>query len=138
MVVPSTSDDEFGALTDAFNLMAGRVREMVRARDQLLLDVSHELRSPLTRMKVALEMMPDERPAQRPVSRRGRDGDDDHRAARAGAAAHGRGDETVRQDLVAIVREVVARYGDRPPGVRLAREAPPSGPPRSIASRSGA
>jgi hypothetical protein len=32
---------------------------MVRDRDQLLLDVSHELRSPLTRMKVALAMLPD-------------------------------------------------------------------------------
>ena len=30
----------------------------VSARKQLLLDVSHELRSPITRMKVALEMMP--------------------------------------------------------------------------------
>jgi signal transduction histidine kinase len=32
---------------------------MLQARDQLLLDVSHDLRSPLTRMKVALELMPD-------------------------------------------------------------------------------
>jgi signal transduction histidine kinase len=31
---------------------------MLAARKQLLLDVSHELRSPMTRMKVALEMMP--------------------------------------------------------------------------------
>jgi signal transduction histidine kinase len=31
---------------------------MVVTRDQLLIDVSHELRSPLTRMKVALELLP--------------------------------------------------------------------------------
>ena len=54
--LPVRSQDEFGALTDAFNQMVSRVSEMVRARDQLLLDVSHELRSPLTRMKVALEL----------------------------------------------------------------------------------
>ena len=46
-------------LTEAFNRMAARVKEMVRRRDQLLLDVSHELRSPLTRLKVALALLPD-------------------------------------------------------------------------------
>ena len=38
--------------------MAERISTMLSARKQLLLDVSHELRSPITRMKVALEMMP--------------------------------------------------------------------------------
>jgi signal transduction histidine kinase len=57
--LPARSRDEFGTLTAAFNHMARRVREMVRARDQLLLDVSHELRSPLTRLKVALALLPD-------------------------------------------------------------------------------
>lgn len=52
-------DDEFRSLGEAFNLMAARVREMVQARERLLLDVSHELRSPLTRLKLALEMSPD-------------------------------------------------------------------------------
>jgi signal transduction histidine kinase len=51
-------NDEFRSLAEAFNLMAGRVREMVQARERLLLDVSHELRSPLTRLKLALEMSP--------------------------------------------------------------------------------
>jgi len=45
-------------LAESFNLMVRRVKEMIHSKDQLLLDVSHELRSPLTRMKVALEMMP--------------------------------------------------------------------------------
>jgi signal transduction histidine kinase len=35
------------------------VREMIGVRDQLLLDVSHELRSPLTRLKGALELIAD-------------------------------------------------------------------------------
>ena len=59
VVLPNCTRDEFGRLTDAFNQMVGRVREMIGARDQLLLDVSHELRSPVTRMKVALELLPD-------------------------------------------------------------------------------
>ena len=51
--------DELGQLMISFNEMVGTVRERIRARDQLLADVSHEIRSPLTRMRVALEMMPD-------------------------------------------------------------------------------
>jgi signal transduction histidine kinase len=40
--------------------MSESLREMLTAREQLLLDVSHELRSPLTRMKVALEFIPED------------------------------------------------------------------------------
>src|SRR5262245_58192894 len=59
IALPRPTRDEFGDLTAAFNQMVARVKEMLRARDQLLLDVSHELRSPLTRMKVALALLPD-------------------------------------------------------------------------------
>src|SRR5260221_9318835 len=45
-------------LAESFNHMIRRVKEMVQSKEQLLLDVSHELRSPLTRLKVALEMTP--------------------------------------------------------------------------------
>ena len=57
--VPVRSPDEFGRLAESFNDMAQQVREMIRARDRLLVDVSHELRSPLTRMKVAIEFVQD-------------------------------------------------------------------------------
>ncbi|GJL56630.1 MAG: hypothetical protein NPIRA02_37620 [Nitrospirales bacterium] len=55
--VPVTSSDELGDLSLAFNEMAMQVRDMIQSRDRLLLDVSHELRSPLTRMKVAVEFI---------------------------------------------------------------------------------
>ncbi|MCA0444748.1 MAG: HAMP domain-containing histidine kinase [Bacteroidetes bacterium] len=48
--------DEFGAISKTLNEMTGKIKEMIHSRDQLLLDVSHELRSPLTRIKVALEL----------------------------------------------------------------------------------
>jgi signal transduction histidine kinase len=48
--------DEIAGLGRSFNTMTQRLKDRERARDQLLLDVSHELRSPLTRMRVALEM----------------------------------------------------------------------------------
>ena len=57
--LPEKRGDELGNLARAFNRMSERLREMLTAREQLLLDVSHELRSPLTRMKVALEFIPE-------------------------------------------------------------------------------
>jgi signal transduction histidine kinase len=57
--IPEGKKDELGDLTRAFNKMTQQIREMIHARDQLLIDVSHELRSPLTRMRVALEFLPD-------------------------------------------------------------------------------
>ncbi|NNF98729.1 MAG: HAMP domain-containing histidine kinase [Desulfobacteraceae bacterium] len=53
------SRDELGELAAAFNDMTRLIREMLHAKERLLLDVSHELRSPITRMKVSLAMMPD-------------------------------------------------------------------------------
>jgi len=53
-----TKSDELGTLAAAFNSMAGRIQAMLHAKAQLLLDVSHELRSPLTRIRVALELLP--------------------------------------------------------------------------------
>jgi signal transduction histidine kinase len=54
--VPVRSNDEFGDLAKAFNSMNDRIGTMLRLKEQLLVDVSHELRSPLARMKVALEL----------------------------------------------------------------------------------
>jgi signal transduction histidine kinase len=56
--VPVIRDDEIGQVAEAFNLMARRVGEMIDDRERLLADVSHELRSPIARMKVALEFVP--------------------------------------------------------------------------------
>jgi two-component system sensor histidine kinase CpxA len=46
--------DEFGALARDFNRMADRVQALMFARQQLLRDVSHELRSPLARLQAAV------------------------------------------------------------------------------------
>ena len=61
--VPGNS--ELAKLADSFNQMVRQVREMITAKEQLLRDVSHELRSPLTRIKFLLEMVdPPERAEQ--------------------------------------------------------------------------
>ena len=46
--------DEFGDLARDFDAMAVRLQEQIDAKERLLQDISHELRSPLARMRVAL------------------------------------------------------------------------------------
>lgn len=62
--VPLKGIDELGTLTGSFNSMTKQIQEMIRSKEQLLLDVSHELRSPLTRIKVALEFIPEDKNKQ--------------------------------------------------------------------------
>lgn len=58
--IPTTRRDDLGSLTVDINRMADDVQGMLEAKQQMLLAISHELRSPLTRTKVALEFLDDE------------------------------------------------------------------------------
>jgi two-component system sensor histidine kinase CpxA len=51
--------DELGALGRDFNTMAARMEELISRQRQLVYDVSHELRSPLARLNVALDLARD-------------------------------------------------------------------------------
>lgn len=51
-----SSSDEFQGLVHDFNHMAERLESLVDAQKLLLRDVSHELRSPLARLSLALEL----------------------------------------------------------------------------------
>ena len=57
--------DEFGVLANDFNRMGARLQSLISSQRQLLRDVSHELRSPLARLRIALALAeraePDER-----------------------------------------------------------------------------
>ena len=48
--------DELASLGQDFDFMAGRIQSLVTAQQTLLRDISHELRSPLARLNVALEL----------------------------------------------------------------------------------
>lgn len=48
--------DEIGDLVHDFDAMASRIEALVQSQSQLLSDISHELRSPLARLNVALEL----------------------------------------------------------------------------------
>ncbi len=55
--IRTTRRDDLGELAADINHMADDVKDMLEAKQQLLLAISHELRSPLTRAKVALEFL---------------------------------------------------------------------------------
>lgn len=57
------NQDELGQLGKDFSLLAQRLEDSQHARKQMLSDISHELRSPLARMQVALEITRDKFPA---------------------------------------------------------------------------
>ena len=57
--------DEFGVLATDFNRMGSRLQSLIGSQRQLLRDVSHELRSPLARLRIALALAERAEPAQR-------------------------------------------------------------------------
>lgn len=52
----SLREDEIGGLSRAFDRMAERIETLLTAERRLLQDVSHELRSPLARLRFAVEL----------------------------------------------------------------------------------
>ena len=52
-----TGKDELAQLGETFNVMAERLERMIRGGKELTANVSHELRSPLARIRVAEEIM---------------------------------------------------------------------------------
>jgi two-component system sensor histidine kinase CpxA len=49
--------DEIGGLARDFNYMASRMETLLKSQQRLIADVSHELRSPITRLGLALGLM---------------------------------------------------------------------------------
>jgi signal transduction histidine kinase len=68
--VAEDGNDEVAAVGASFNRAASRIEALVRSHRSLLANASHELRSPLARMKMALAMVDDAPAAQRAALRR--------------------------------------------------------------------
>jgi two-component system sensor histidine kinase RstB len=62
--------DEVAALGASFNRAAARIEALLQSHKSLLANASHELRSPLTRLKMAVSMLEDTRPISAQAMRR--------------------------------------------------------------------
>jgi signal transduction histidine kinase len=119
--VPVKRSDELRDLAEAFNDMTDRIRRMMHTKEQLLLDVSHELRSPLTRVKVALEFLPESKARNsiaNDISEMEKMITDILETARR---HHLHGDLKLQPtDVMSLLDEILPDYQNQPPGVRLA------------------
>ncbi|KAF0166220.1 MAG: envZ-2 [Rhodocyclaceae bacterium] len=71
-LLPETGPRELATLARRFNQMARQVRELLAARTTLLAGVSHDLRTPLARMRLALALL-EERPTAERIARMEKD-----------------------------------------------------------------
>ncbi len=55
------STDEFRRLAEEINKMTENIKNSIKSKESLLVDVSHEMRSPLTRIKIASEFITEDR-----------------------------------------------------------------------------
>ncbi len=55
--LPEKGPAEFSALVHLFNWMVGRVRSLTENRSTLLAGISHDLKTPLARMRLSVEML---------------------------------------------------------------------------------
>jgi len=61
--VPEQGQDEVADLARQFNATAARVETLVQSHKSLLANASHELRSPLTRIRMGMELMGGQQPS---------------------------------------------------------------------------
>ncbi|MCZ8148234.1 MAG: ATP-binding protein [Roseomonas sp.] len=108
----------------AFNRMQERIRRFVAQRTEMLAGISHDLRTPLTRMRLGLAMLPHAPEAEADVAAITQDVEEMERMVAAYLAfARGEGGEQPRQaDLTEIVRDVAQKA--RRDGAEVAVEAP--------------
>ncbi len=123
--LPEDGPSEVATASAAFNLMAARIRRFVQDRTFLLTAIGHDLRTPITRLKLRAEFVEDDEQRRKMLADL-----DELEAMVAATLAFGRdisSTESVRAlDLPALARTVLDEAGDAAPEFadRLTYEGP--------------
>jgi len=118
--VPLKKSDELRDLAAAFNEMTDRFRDMLHTKDQLLRDISHEMRTPLTRMKVALEFLPESQ-AKQSLQADIRDMEKMVTEILENARRHHKYANLKKQpaNLTELLKQKATAFANRPPGIEM-------------------
>jgi signal transduction histidine kinase len=112
LAVPETGPRELRVAVRAFNAMQAQIQRFVEGRTAMLAAISHDLRTPLTRMRLRAELVDDEDQRHRLF----RDVDD-MQAMIESALSFFRDDsadeETTRFDFPELLRTIADDYGDQ-------------------------
>jgi len=123
--LPEGGPSEIAAAARAFNTMAGRIRRFVQDRTLLLTAIGHDLRTPITRMRLRAEFMEDDEQRAKMLQDL-----DEMEAMVSATIAFGRiasPNEPVSPiDLAELLRTVLDEAGDAAPEIadRLRYEGP--------------
>jgi len=123
--LPEKGPSELVVAAQAFNTMAARIRRFVQDRTELLTAIGHDLRTPITRLKLRAEFIEDDEQRKKTLADLA-----ELEAMVAATLAFGR-DATTREpvgpiDLAELCRTVLDEAGDTKPEVaaKLAYEGP--------------
>ena len=124
--LPEDGPAEVATAAAAFNTMAARIRRFVQDRMEMLTAIGHDLRTPITRLKLRAEFMEDEDQRRKMLNDL-----DELEAMVSATLAFGRDAKTtepvVRLDLAELLQTVLDEATDARPEVadRLVYEGPP-------------
>ena len=118
--LPVSSHDELGRLTSAFNEMAEKIRFLLRDKEQMLLEISHEFRAPLARVSAASSLV-DDSELYEAIQKEVKELDElIHTLVTASKMASKRADsELEKVDLETLIRETTSRFPDSDRRIRL-------------------
>ncbi len=127
--LPEDGSAETKAAAVAFNTMAVRIRRFVHDRTFLLTAIGHDLRTPITRLKLRAEWMEDEEQQRKMLSDL-----DELEAMVAATLAFGRADASTEApaalDLAELLRTILEEAGDARP--HLAQSCVYEGPAHQV------
>jgi two-component system osmolarity sensor histidine kinase EnvZ len=123
-LLPETGPRELATLAHRFNEMARQVRELMANRTTLLAGVSHDLRTPLARMRLALALL-EEKPTPKLIARLEQDIEEmDRLIGQVLDLARGMEREAAAEiDLPALLTDLAAGTPDGRVRVRVAPQA---------------